>query len=124
GLPGPTTLKLTAEIAAVPQLLRGLRQAAEPTRLTPDLRGSAGVGVLYAGLPADADPEAVGRYVLAARAHCRDAGGTAVVLRAPEAVRAALDAWGPVAGLSLMRRLKDEFDPDHRMAPGRFVGGI
>ncbi|HEY7146308.1 MAG TPA: FAD-linked oxidase C-terminal domain-containing protein, partial [Streptosporangiaceae bacterium] len=47
-----------------------------------------------------------------------------VVLRAPTEVRAELDSWGPVSGLSLMRRIKDEFDPDHRLAPGRFAGGI
>ncbi|MBV8997238.1 MAG: FAD-binding oxidoreductase, partial [Pseudonocardiales bacterium] len=38
--------------------------------------------------------------------------------------KAALDVWGPVPALTLMRRLKDEFDPEHRLAPGRFVGGI
>lgn len=123
-LPGPTTIKLTAEIAAVPQLLRGLREAAAGTGLSPDVRGSAGAGVLYTGLPGDAEPEAVQRYVLAARTLCATAGGAAVLLRAPAAVRQTVDAWGPVAGLALMRRLKDEFDPDHRMSPGRFVGGI
>jgi glycolate oxidase FAD binding subunit len=55
---------------------------------------------------------------------CRDAGGALVVLDGPPATTAALDAWGPVAGLELMRRVKDQFDPDHRLAPGRFVGGI
>jgi glycolate oxidase FAD binding subunit len=35
-----------------------------------------------------------------------------------------VDMWGPVAGLALMRRVKDRFDPGHRFAPGRFVGGI
>ena len=39
-------------------------------------------------------------------------------------VREAVDMWGPVAGLALMRRVKDRFDPGHRFAPGRFVGGI
>jgi len=48
----------------------------------------------------------------------------AVVLQAPDDVREQVDSWGPVGGLDLMRRVKDEFDPDHRFAPGRFVGGI
>ncbi len=123
-LPGPITIKLTAEIAAVPQVMQGLREAAAATGLSPELRGSAGVGVLFAGLPGDAEPDAVQRYLHAARNVCATAGGAAVLLRAPAAVRNTVDAWGPVQGLALMRRLKDEFDPDHRMSPGRFVGGI
>jgi glycolate oxidase FAD binding subunit len=47
-----------------------------------------------------------------------------VVLQAPAGVRDAVDLWGPVPGLGLMRAVKDRFDPEHRMAPGRFVGGI
>ena len=31
---------------------------------------------------------------------------------------------GPVPGLGLMRAIKDQFDPQHMMAPGRFAGGI
>ena len=41
-----------------------------------------------------------------------------------EAVQALIDMWGPVPSLSLMRALKDQFDPGHLMAPGRFAGGI
>jgi glycolate oxidase FAD binding subunit len=51
-------------------------------------------------------------------------GGHAVVLTAPDDERDILDMWGPVPGLTLMRRIKDQFDPEHRFAPGRFVGGI
>jgi glycolate oxidase FAD binding subunit len=47
-----------------------------------------------------------------------------VVLTAPAGVRDTLDMWGPVHGLALMRRVKEQFDPGRRFAPGRFVGGI
>jgi glycolate oxidase FAD binding subunit len=51
-------------------------------------------------------------------------GASAVVVHAPAGVRAAVDMWGPVPSLGLMRAIKDQFDPEHRMAPGRFAGGI
>jgi glycolate oxidase FAD binding subunit len=47
-----------------------------------------------------------------------------VVLNAPPQVRTAVDVWGPVPGEALMQSVKDQFDPGHRMAPGRFAGGI
>ncbi|KAB2345741.1 FAD-binding oxidoreductase [Actinomadura rudentiformis] len=50
--------------------------------------------------------------------------GGAVVRYAPEGVRTADDVWGPVPALTLMRRVKAQFDPEHRLSPGRFVGGI
>ncbi|MBM2620018.1 FAD-binding protein [Actinoplanes sp. LDG1-06] len=81
------------------------------------VRGSAGAGVLYA---AARDITEVERL----RALCVRGGGHAVVLTAPASVRDILDMWGPVPGLALMRRIKDQFDPGHRFAPGRFVGGI
>jgi glycolate oxidase FAD binding subunit len=46
------------------------------------------------------------------------------VIDAAAGVKAAVDSWGPVPALALMRRVKDQFDPDHRLSPGRFVGGI
>ncbi|WP_067830731.1 FAD-binding oxidoreductase [Actinomadura kijaniata] len=67
----------------------------------------------------EAGPEQVTETVNELRA-----AHTAVVRYAPEPVRDALDVWGPVPALSLMRRVKDQFDPDHRLSPGRFVGGI
>jgi glycolate oxidase FAD binding subunit len=111
---GGTGIKLTAPLSQVPALLAAGRGIA--------IRGSAGTGVLYAGL--DADPATTVGVVERLRAAAIRAGGHAVVLTAPPAVRAITDMWGPVAGLTLMRRVKDQFDPDHRFAPGRFVGGI
>jgi glycolate oxidase FAD binding subunit len=112
--PGGTGIKVTAALSRVPGLLS--------TRA--DMRGSAGTGVLYAGLPADTPPDEVARIVDQLRTAARDAGGHAVVLTAPEEVRERVDIWGPVDGLALMWRVKQQFDPDRRLAAGRFVGGI
>jgi len=55
---------------------------------------------------------------------CTRHGGSTVVVDAPADVKAGLDVWGPVPALDLMHRVKNQFDPDHRLAPGRYVGGI
>lgn len=85
------------------------------------LRGSAGAGVLTAGLH---DGERLGTELTQLRGIAARHGGTAVLRCAPSPCKAGLDVWGPVPALALMRRLKDQFDPEHRLAPGRFVGGI
>jgi glycolate oxidase FAD binding subunit len=52
-------------------------------------------------------------------------GGSLVLCEAPVAVRRAFDPWGaPPPAIDLMRSLKERFDPDRRLSPGRFVGGI
>ncbi len=114
--PGDVGLKLTGALSGVPSVLGAARHLA--------IRGSAGVGVLYAGLPGSTEPGTVARIVAELRTVTRAAGGHCVVLTAPAAVRERVDLWGPVDGLDLMRRVKERFDPDGRFAPGRFVGGI
>ncbi len=85
------------------------------------LRGSAGVGVLVVEL---ADGDGLTTELAQLRTITARHGGSAVLRCAPPHHKAALDVWGPVPALGLMRRLKDQFDPEHRLAPGRFVGGI
>jgi glycolate oxidase FAD binding subunit len=52
-------------------------------------------------------------------------GGTLVLAAAPPEVRAGFDPWGaPPAAVKVMRQLKARLDPEGRLAPGRFVGGI
>ena len=117
-------MKLTAPLSRVPDLLAAARDCGGAVTV----RGSAGSGVLYAGLRASRSAEQsaseAARMVEFLRAAAVRVGGHVVVLTAPAAVRQVVDMWGPVGGLALMRRVKDQFDPDHRLAPGRFVGGI
>jgi glycolate oxidase FAD binding subunit len=116
--PGATALKLTCRLSAVSDVLAVARAAGV------HVQGSAGTGVLYGYLPADTDPAVVATAVEKLRATRVDRGGAVVVVDGPPAVKDAVDLWGPVAGLDLMRRVKDQFDPGRRLAPGRFVGGL
>jgi glycolate oxidase FAD binding subunit len=122
--PGDVGCKLTAALSAVPLLLAAGQAVRERYGVPLTLRGSAGSGVVYAGLPATTPPEVVAMALGDLRAAAGAAFGHAVVLTAPAPVRERVDVWGPVAGLHLMRRVKEQFDPQARFAPGRFVGAI
>jgi glycolate oxidase FAD binding subunit len=115
-----TALKATFVLSGLQTVLEAV--AADDVPVV--LRGSAGSGVAYAAIAPDVPVDAVVAAVDRLRAACLRAGGSLVVVDAPAAVKQAVDVWGPVPALDLMRRVKDQFDPDHRLAPGRFVGGI
>ena len=49
-------------------------------------------------------------------------GGSLVLLAAPRELKSEVDAWGtPPATIGVMRSLRDAFDPDRLLSPGRFV---
>ncbi len=113
-----TCLKLTFALSGLAEVLAVLSDVGV------HLRGSAGSGVAYAAVAPGTSVDDVTHRVARLREVCTRRGGSAVVVDAPQAVKQAVDVWGPVPALDLMRRVKDQFDPDRRLAPGRFVGGI
>ena len=113
-----TALKLTFALSGLHDVL------AAATHADVSLRGSAGSGVAYASMPPGTPVEGVRAGLERLRRACTAHGGTTVVVDAPAEVKAGVDVWGPIPALDLMRRVKDQFDPEHRLAPGRFVGGI
>ena len=81
-----------------------------------------GLGFL-AGSPADTDSAA--GAILTARQRVAGLGGTLILQAAPSAIRERLDVWGPPPpSLSLLQSVKNRLDPQARLSPGRFVGGI
>ncbi len=111
-------LKLTCALSGIADVLTTARAVGA------HVRGSGGAGVLHAALPAGTPVPEVVAAVDALRRTCTVHRGSTVVLDAPTAVKQAVDLWGPVPALDLMRRVKEQFDPDHRLSPGRYVGGI
>lgn len=113
-------VKLTFALSGMGDVL----SAVESADLLVSVRGSAGAGVMYAAISGTSHVAAVSGTVELLRSACARHGGSLVVLDAPAAVKQAVDTWGPIPAFDLMLRVKDQFDPDHRLAPGRFVGGI
>jgi glycolate oxidase FAD binding subunit len=110
---GDLLLKITHRLGALGEVLDlvSRRLPSSP------LRAHVGSGVVWAG--AD-DPVVLDSL----RTAVADLDGGVVVAKAPPEMLSSIDVWGPVRGLEVMRRVKDQFDPEHRMSPGRFVGGI
>ena len=123
-----TVVRVSFWVSSLGPVLDAVAAAGADTGVRPAVSGPAGAGALYACLdPGTADEDAV-RFVTALRervAGALESGGPrggVTVLTAPPAVFAA--CWdGTVPGLALMRAVKDQFDPDHRMFPDRFGGG-
>jgi glycolate oxidase FAD binding subunit len=127
--PGGTLIRIAFWAGKLRQTLEIIDLVAVDARVKPAVGGPAGAGVLYASLDGGEDAGQVATFVRALRAASGTGGGgpargSVVVLNAPAPVQEAVDMWGPVPAPDLMRAVKDQFDPDHRMAPGRFAGGI
>lgn len=117
-----------AKIAALPSQIEGIAADVIP-RLLGALDGAgfawyATLGLGFVG-GSPRDPAAVADALRSARERMTAVGGSLVVEAAPAPVRSAIDVWGPAPpALPVMRSLKERLDPQRRLAPGRFVGGI
>src|SRR5262245_21352054 len=125
--PDAIALRVSTLASHVAATARGIEEAV--ARTSPSaavaLWGCAPLGVLRARVLGASAREAAA-LVARVRDVVAPVDGSAVVERAPAAVRAAIDPWGPVApgAMELMRALKREFDPEGVLNPGRFVGGL
>ena len=122
---GQTLIRVSFWVSALGRVLDAIEAAGAKAGVSPATEGSAGAGVLY--LRVDAPSAATAEFVGALRGALAGERGGVVVLAAPAAVRDELAGRGgmsgTVPGLALMRAVKDQFDPGHRMAPGRFPEG-
>jgi FAD/FMN-containing dehydrogenase len=85
--------------------------------------GRAGVGVLLARIGGDSAGQA--RVVSELRARLPLGRGSTVVVRGSEELKSMIDVWGPIGdGLPLMRVVKQTFDPNGILNPGRGPGGL
>ena len=105
--------------SAAPQVLHRVRDARPGTEAFYDWGG----GLLWLGLDAGAAGADGGACLI--RAALREVGGHATLIRAPEAMRAAVAVFEPSEGAleALARRVKGSFDPRGILNPGRMQQG-
>ena len=143
-LPSPSTvIRVTFWVGRLAGVLDAITAAGAGTGVRPAVTGSAGAGALYVCLDPGTEQDTAVRFIQALRerldsgasggpagsggpasgAHPASGGprGSVVVLAAPAPVMAAAGAYGSVPGFALMKAIKDQFDPEHRMFPGRLA---
>jgi glycolate oxidase FAD binding subunit len=120
---GPTVLRIATLATRLEPTLEETRAALGPE--SPLVTGCAPLGLLRVAVRSE-EPGLLARAVERLRAFVAPDDGSVVIERGSAALRASVDAWGPVAPapLELMRALKREFDPRGTLNPGRFVGGV
>lgn len=117
-----TTIKASLPLTAVADWLAALETACADGAMLARWRAHAGHGIVFAQVRAT--PETLAQRIAALRRDAGERRGSLVITELPPALVGAVDPWGPVAALKLMQSLKQRFDPNGILNPGRFVGGI
>ena len=111
---GPLRIK----VAALPSQLPEVDRLVAPLGLRFVWYATLGLG-----FASGASVEHAAGLIADARAELARCGGSLVVQAALSTLR--VDPWGPPPpAFPLFERLKQNFDPDRRLNPGRFVGGL
>ena len=113
---------LPSRAAEMIERIEGIGQeASRPPRIACHLTA----GIVHSNWPPGDDPDADLRLATSLRQAVTSLGGTMVVHVAPAALKERLDVWGePGTDFALMRRLKEQFDPQGILSPGRFLGKL
>lgn len=122
--PGDVLARLVATVSDLPGLLDKASMSAQADGVELTARAHVGHGHALLRWHAPATDTDVS-LLKSLRSQAEAMEHNLVIWRAPHEVRSRIDVWGdPGEGFDLMRRVKQQFDPNTTLNPGRFVGGI
>jgi len=120
GVENETIARITTLPSRLVDVDQAVRRAADGSGVRTTLVSSTALGLHTLRVAGD-NPSAQATAVDAVRRSALETGGTVLVRQRPPAVEPLLDALGPPpSSAALLRRIKAQFDPDNRCAPGRF----
>jgi glycolate oxidase FAD binding subunit len=113
-------LKAGVLITHVPLVYERIEKLSVSNGVTPCATARAGNGVVMICI--NGESGSVRSSIEELRELCERAGGSLVVQSAPGDVKSEIDPWGNIGSAAgLMRRIKNNFDPQNIMSPGRLV---
>ena len=122
------SVRISLPPATVGEVLASLESAAAARGLMPAIVAHVPSGIVLVHLYSPGmsiDLGALAQVIADARKLTRQRRGTAVLEQAPLKAKRSIDIWdGGGEAMAIMRRLKDQYDPNYTLNPGRFVGGI
>jgi glycolate oxidase FAD binding subunit len=114
----------------VPDLLAAITRLLGPLTSRTLIAGDCGVGQVQLGMPWSLDEaDAIGtshlRILRELPQLVAAEGGYMVIESVPSSSKESLDVWGPPpAHFTLLKALKQTFDPERILNPGRFLGDL
>ncbi len=122
---GTVTCKAAILVSHIASYLNAISEICRKHRLEAAVVAHAGNGILYIELrPGDATPRLV-EAIRELRQQAQQARGSLVVERCPVELKRQISVWGePGSEFYLMKRLKEQFDPQGIFVRGRFPGGL
>ncbi len=117
-------LRVSSKPSAVVATARAIADTIGDATEMPALAGRLGDGIMRVRIQEE-DPRRALNFVRRMSEAAKQAEASVVIERAPSEIKRIIDVWGErPAGFALMRRLKDAFDPQGILSPGRFVGAL
>jgi glycolate oxidase FAD binding subunit len=127
--PDCLVVKVSLLTSALPAFCQEVQESTAALDQAWPIVAHAGSGIVYVNIPIPhpetPDAAQLLQHLQALEqcvAHCQ---GRRVIERAPVAVKQQCQVWGPTGDdFALMRAIKASFDPQSRLNPGRFLGGL
>ena len=122
GAEGAVVVQINGLPSGLAALVAAVHEHADRAGVKASMVSAAGVGMHTLTL-APAVSEQHAQVLTGIRTYAERAGCSVLLRRRPEALDAHVDVMGtPPSTVQILRRIKHEFDPDARLAPGRFAG--
>jgi glycolate oxidase FAD binding subunit len=121
GIWGQTPIGVDAPAAIACKLGVKPMAAVDTLAMLDRLTDNSNLGAIHVGSGVGATTLTAPEQIAPLRIHCEAAGGFLSVLQAPTAVKQSIDVWGYRSNARvLMEQLKQQFDPQGILNPGRY----